>query len=193
MSSAHLCFRWETLSKMAVFRRLAVAVFFTLPILAGSVAPPASAQPQLAPVVSSASFSGVEPDGSPGRPAERAPAVSGEPKIPDGILSIYFPRRLATVNDEEKEKLRDCAEKLKRNPKEHVLLSSYSDDLGSKSYNLAIAEQRLTAVGSALRSLGVASRQIRRNRSNSVKATANACRSENCRQQMRRVDISCGT
>jgi len=106
--------------------------------------------------------------------------------------SIYFLPHMASVDDEGKEKLRGCADLLKRNSKKLVVLVGYSDDMGSKSYNIAIAEQRITAVSSVLRSLGVQPRQIRRNRSNSVKSATHPCRSEECHQQMRRVEFVCG-
>ena len=114
------------------------------------------------------------------------------PTVSDSKRSIYFPPRLASVDSEGKEKLRGCADILKRNTKKVVVLVGYSDDLGSKSYNLAIAEQRITAISLVLRSLGIQSTQIRRNRSNSVKGPARPCRSEECRRQMSRVEFVCG-
>jgi outer membrane protein OmpA-like peptidoglycan-associated protein len=51
-------------------------------------------------------------------------------------------------------KLRQHAEYLKQNPKTVVTLVGYVDDAGSRSYNLAITEQRILAVKQLLRTYG---------------------------------------
>ena len=179
-------------------RRMAVLLLFGVSLCACSAMSPAEAPPttpetkprpipvpDLPPVA-------IAPKEDVIKPKESAPRAVVQPVRVDSDRSVFFLPRMSTVGDGEKEKLKECADQLKQNPKQIVLLTSYSDDLGSKSYNLAISEQRIAAVGSALRSLGVERRQIRRNRSNSVKTTAHACRAEDCRQQMRRVEFLCG-
>lgn len=104
---------------------------------------------------------------------------------------ILFPPRMTGVDAQGKDKLRACAEYLKQNPKKTVTLIGYSDNQGSKSYNLALTEQRIAAVSSALRAFGTEPGQIRRNRSQSVQAGAAACRNDECRRQMRRVEFVC--
>lgn len=104
---------------------------------------------------------------------------------------ILFPPRMTSVDAQGKDKLRACAEYLKQNPKKTVTLIGYSDNQGSKSYNLALTEQRIAAVSSVLRAFGAEPGQIRRNRSQSVQAGAAACRNDECRRQMRRVEFVC--
>lgn len=130
---------------------------------------------------------------APGAPIQLTPSVSLSlpPFGDDASQSIFFPPDVSLVGDEEVDKLRACVEELKQSRRRSILLVAYSDDLGSRSYNIAIAEQRLAAVSAALRSLGVERGQIRRHRSNSVKIATFACRSETCRQRLRRVDFSC--
>ena len=72
-----------------------------------------------------------------------------------------------------------------------VTLHGYTDHLGSPSYNLAIAEQRVNAVATALRRNGIAATQIRRNAVGSERVPA-ACRSVQCRRLMRRVELVFG-
>jgi len=102
--------------------------------------------------------------------------------------NIFFAPRLVIVDDMEKEKLQRHADRLKSNHKEIVSLKGYSDNQGSRNYNLAITEERLMAVEKLLLSYGVSPRQIRRNRSDSVKAPR-PCTTPECRQRMRRVEL----
>jgi len=106
----------------------------------------------------------------------------------DGDNNIFFDRGATTVNAKEKEKLRQHADRLKQNPKTYITLTGYSDELGSRNYKLAIAEERLAAVSKLLQSYGVSSRQIRRNRSASVKNSP-ACSTDDCLRLKRRVEL----
>ena len=200
MMSCSQIYSWRNAQRRrAKWRQLSIAAFFALSINACSTTP--SGEPRTQPPENHTQPPPTIPDTPPiaaqssksiSTPTETAPEVAAKPRITNRDQSIFFPSRSATVDNEEKEKLKECANRLKINPKKHVLLASYSDNLGSKSYNLAIAEQRIAAVSSALRALGVKPRQIRRNRSNSVKTASHACQTEECRQQMRRVEFLCG-
>lgn len=101
---------------------------------------------------------------------------------------IFFPPGSAMVDDIGKEKLRQHAEYLKQNPKKFATLVGATDGQGSRSYNLAIGEERLMAVNSLLRTYGVPPRQIRRNRAASVKNPIR-CTSVLCRQQTHTVEL----
>lgn len=104
--------------------------------------------------------------------------------------NIFFVLRSAIVSDTGKEKLRVHADRLKLDRKKTVLLVGHADDQGSRSYNLAITEERLMAVEKSLRHFGVALRQIRRNRSGSGSVkNPSSCTTNECRQQMRRVEL----
>ncbi len=102
--------------------------------------------------------------------------------------AIFFPPGSTTVDATGKEKLRQHADRLKQNPKAFVTLVGYTDGQGSRNYNLAIAEERLTAVNKLLRTYGVSPGKIRHNRIGSVK-TPTACTSADCRQKLRRVEL----
>lgn len=114
-------------------------------------------------------------------------ASSPAPVQVDEENNVFFDHRSARLNDLEKEKLRRHADRLKQNPKTTVTLTAYSDDLGSRNYKLAVSEERLAAVSNLLKSYGVPSRQIRRNRSPSVK-NAPACTGD-CQRLKRRVEL----
>ena len=102
--------------------------------------------------------------------------------------TIFFSSRSTTVDAAGKEKLRRIAERLASNPKEKVSLVGYSDNQGSRSYNLAITEERLLSVEKWLKSYRVPAKQIGRKRIGAPKTTAK-CQSNACQQQMRRVEL----
>ena len=149
---------------------------------------------------------GTSPPPFPPMPSDESPPVIAlppapfaekiTPAVPEEETSaplseennIFFPVRSAIVSDKGEEKLRLHADRLKWDRKETVLLVGHSDDQGSRNYNLAITEERLMAVEKSLRSYGVSLRQIRRNRSGSVKNPP-SCTTSECRQQMRRVEL----
>ena len=102
--------------------------------------------------------------------------------------NIYFPLGGVTVSTREKAKLQQHAAYLKANSEKSVTLIGYTDDLGSRSYNVAIAEQRVAAVREVLRSYRVPPGQIHRYSVGSEK-TPSACKTPRCRQKMRRVEL----
>lgn len=147
------------------------------------------AQGQLAPaIVESESTLGVE-----AKPDVKTTESPENKSLPEPIINIednnvFFDPGSTTVNDAEKAKLRQHANRLKQNPKKYVTLTGHSDEQGSRNYKLAIAEERLVVVSKLLRSFGVSSRQIRRNRSASVKNSP-ACSTTDCLRLHRRVEL----
>ena len=120
--------------------------------------------------------------------AAPALAAAAPPALPAEDNNIFFASRSARIDDAGKEKLREHARRLALDRKVKLTLVVHNDGQGSRSYNLAISEERLVAVEKALRSYGVSSRQIRRNRSIGLKSLS-PCTNDECRQQMRRVEL----
>jgi len=118
--------------------------------------------------------------------------VRGPVSLPDARSnaedSIYFSSGKARIDDRGARLLRQHADRLKANPRQVVTLVAFTDNVGSRSYNLAIAEERMVAVAEALRALGVAKSQIRRESAGHSKMSA-ACSTPACRQQRRRVEL----
>lgn len=102
--------------------------------------------------------------------------------------SVFFPPSGVTVDDASRQRLLRHAAHLKDNPGVQVTLVGHTDHLGSPSYNLAIAEQRVNAVFSILRSQWIPVTQIRRQVVGSEQVPAN-CKSAECRRKMRRVEL----
>lgn len=137
--------------------------------------------------------------GDPVTPAVAAPEAAAPTPVPDSSASvvteppvteanaIFFRRGEAQISDAEAAKLGAHAERLRADPRLFVTLVGHTDHLGSRAYNLAIAEQRTIAVMKHLRELGVPAKQIRRRSYGNE--TAGNCRSESCRARMRRVDL----
>ena len=105
--------------------------------------------------------------------------------------SVFFPAGGTELDAASLKRLSALAERLKAMEEGIVTLHGYTDHLGSPSYNLAIAEQRVNAVATALRRNGIAATQIRRNAVGSERVPA-ACRSVQCRRLMRRVELVFG-
>lgn len=102
--------------------------------------------------------------------------------------SVFFPSSGTTVDEASRQSLLKHAARLKANPNLQVTLVGHTDHLGSPSYNLAIAEQRINAVFAILRSQWIPVTQIRRQVVGSEQVPAN-CKSAECRRKMRRVEL----
>ena len=103
-------------------------------------------------------------------------------------VNIYFSAGVTAVDGAGQATLRRHADYLKKNPKKTLTLVAYTNDLGSRSYNLAIAEQRLLSVSKLIRSYGVSARQIRPHSVSREKIPA-ACKSAECWKMARRVEL----
>lgn len=141
-------------------------------------------------VVSPAPTPLVNEDAKPGITLTASPEIkpAPEPEVSAEENNVFFERGLTVVRESEKEKLRQHAQRLKQNPKTYVTLTGHSDELGSRNYKLAIAEERLAAVSKLLRSYGASPQQIRRNRSASVKNPP-SCSTDDCLRMRRRVEL----
>lgn len=102
--------------------------------------------------------------------------------------SVYFRLGATNIDAEGKKKLRQHAAKLKKDSDLEVTLIGYTDNLGSSSYNLAIAAQRIDVVAGELIAHGARKNQIRRYPVGDEKTELD-CKARGCRQKMRRVEL----
>lgn len=102
--------------------------------------------------------------------------------------NIFFKDNELRLDPEDGQKLQRHAQRLKENPKLRVTLVGFADDQGSRSFQLAKAEQRLDAVFQSLRRMGVAVRQLKRYPVGREK-TNPGCNAADCRNNMRRVEL----
>lgn len=126
------------------------------------------------------------------------PPVTPEPvpqEVPQNPIAeennIYFSSGSTRVDSAGEQKLRSHALRLAENRKTIVTLIGLTDDQGSRSFNLVIAERRIEAVAKFLRAHGVLKNQIRPYALGS-KTPDPACRTPVCRDKMRRVVIDYG-
>jgi outer membrane protein OmpA-like peptidoglycan-associated protein len=103
-------------------------------------------------------------------------------------LNIYFPPGSSIVSSIEREKLRNHAEHLKAEPQLKITLIGHTGDTGSPSFNLALADMRVSAVSNALKSLGIPERRIRRNMGERNRQAAQ-CKTAECPQSVQRVEL----
>ncbi len=144
------------------------------------VSPPAERKPDAAaaPAVTPA----VAPKATPAPP--EAPAA----KVDDGN-NVYFTFGSTAVDPAGQQKLRSHALRLQEDPELVVTLIGHTDNMGSRAYNVAIAEKRIESVSALLRRYGVTKKQIRRYAVGSERLERR-CQTSACRQKMRRVELS---
>lgn len=106
----------------------------------------------------------------------------------DESSSVFFALGSSTVTPSEKGKLTLAAQRLKDDRELDITLIGHTDDNGSRSLNVAVADARVASVSAALKRLGVRTQQIKKKVSGSEKSSG-VCRSEACRQKMRRVEL----
>ncbi|HEX5801733.1 MAG TPA: OmpA family protein [Azospira sp.] len=152
----------------------------------GATATPAAATPAGPPAASTAERApGTSaPAATEAKPAS---ATDNATKVPEENR-IYFASGASRIDADGLRKLQLHGARLKDDAKLVVTLVGHTDHLGSRSYNIAIAEQRTTAVASQLLAAGARRTQIRRYSMGNEKV-AGGCRTAACRQQMRRVDL----
>ncbi|MGE5469902.1 MAG: OmpA family protein [Bacteroidota bacterium] len=112
---------------------------------------------------------------------EEFPAIAEE-------TTVFFTLGSAALSYREKRKLEIIAERLAEDRDLRVTLLGYANDNGSSSFNLAVSDNRVTAVAAFLREHSVHSIQIKVQALGSEKVASN-CRSSKCRQKFRRVDL----
>lgn len=119
------------------------------------------------------------------------PAVQREDRAVAAVdekNSVFFASSSAALDALAEQALREHAARIKVEPNQVVRLVGHTDDLGSRAYNLAIAEQRVNAVYGFLRRAGVPARQLRRSGSAGDLADK-SCESAECRAKKRRVEL----
>mgnify|MGYP000885709025 CR=1 FL=1 len=117
-----------------------------------------------------------------------APRATSSPDAQEAENSIYFRANDEIPAPEELAKLRRHAERLKGDTKLMVTLVGHTDDQGSRSYKLAVADKRVRVVFYQLLREGVPRKQLRRYPAGKEK-TDSACDQAECRESMRRVEL----
>ncbi len=165
------------------YRSICQGLVISLALSACSQIPPVSKKAEPSSVHSSAKVS-----------TELAKPVVSEKTLIAAVNpqhNVFFPSAGVALDSEGRSRLIELANRLKASPDLVVTLVGHSDDLGSPSYNLAIAEQRVNTVYAVLRSQRVPATQIRRYGVGNEQMDL-ACKSEECRKKMRRVELIVG-
>ncbi|MGE5469892.1 MAG: OmpA family protein [Bacteroidota bacterium] len=161
-----------------------------------SIAPPAPTAPavQSPAVAPAASVSRAAPLAAPEREADQLPrpvAGSTEPLAPvrrAARLQVEFTFGATTLSEEGRELLRREAQTLLVHPKRSLILVAYPEDFGSRTYAVAIMEERLDVVAEALYEQGVAKNRIRKRLFGQRRASG-ACAAPPCPERGRRVEV----
>lgn len=157
------------------------AIIFTV-VLAGCASVPQTEPQPLPP-------GGPPAKASPERPAQPERRALPKPAaVVDEENNVFFKANSTLVDPDEKPKLQRHVQRLKADRKLVLMLIGHTDDQGSRSYKLAVAERRLDAVFKLLRSMGVPARQLRRYPLGR-EMTNPGCGNAECREDMRRVEL----
>ena len=115
--------------------------------------------------------------------------ISELPKKNSNITSIFYEPYSYLPKDQSQLELILMKEvtRLKGNAKQAIKIVGYTDDEGSSSYNLALAQQRIDFVAEKLRKMGVNWQQIQRYPVGSEKSHCGE--DANCKKLMRRIDL----
>lgn len=108
--------------------------------------------------------------------------------LPTDDFSVYFAPGSSLLSSIEKEKLRSHAERLKADSKSKVTLIGHIADTGSHSFNLALADMRVSATSNALKAFGVPERRILR-KMGERNRQAIPCKTPECQQNPHRVEL----
>lgn len=146
-------------------------------------APPDAPSPRTVPEIESA------PSAPLPRPAGNV-AAEALPTL-DFTTNVYFAPASSEIDARGRGTLQSWAEKLKANRDLRVALTGHTDHLGSREYNISLGQKRVEEVYRELIGLGVWSRQIvRRTSYGSEGGRSGNCRSAECRQTLRRVELN---
>lgn len=116
--------------------------------------------------------------------APTAPAA----QLVDDESCIFFRANTVEMEGSEVAKLHRHIQRLKDDPKLLVTLIGRTDNQGSRSYNLAIAEQRVRMVFRKLLRDGVPRRQLRRYPAGKEK-NSRPCTTVACQERLQRVEL----
>lgn len=107
--------------------------------------------------------SGAEAYGAPNSVVEGKPVIENpleDPASPLSKRTFYFDFDRSTIRSDDRPIIMAHAEYLVDHPRVHVTLAGYTDERGSREYNLALGEQRAKSVADLLLLQGVSQDQI---------------------------------
>lgn len=118
-----------------------------------------------------------------------APAPPAVPKARTDNARVYFLPGESEIDADSMKRLVASASDLRTNPHQLVTVVPFTEDRGSRSYELAIAEEEALTVVGLLRGLGVPQKQIRRSAPRRS-ATSPDCGDPQCRRALRYVELT---
>lgn len=163
-------------------------------LLATLLAGCAGSEPNPKPAVAtddSAAGAGMPPRQAPlptAPPAESTTTGSAAVQPANPAESIFFLPGSSAIAATERHKLNPLAARLQADRRLTVTLVAHTNDYGSRSFNLAIADARIGTVIKELKKQGVAAYQIRKQPGSDQMEAVN-CRTSECWRSMRRVDF----
>jgi len=107
--------------------------------------------------------SGAESFGAPGSVVEGQPVIANpleDPASPLSQRTFYFDFDRSTIRSDDRSVIMAHGEYLVTHPNVRVALNGYTDERGSREYNLALGEQRAKSVADLLLLQGVGKDQI---------------------------------
>ena len=98
---------------------------------------------------------------APAPPPPAAPSVSDEDLFAQNIKDVYFDYDKSDIRSDQQSSLQSDAQFLNQHTAVSFTIEGHCDDRGSTDYNLALGDQRASAVRNALTSAGVNASRIK--------------------------------
>lgn len=108
-------------------------------------------------------------------------ATGSAPSQGDAGDRVYFSPGTDEVDEAGMKLLLASAGRLKNDSRLVLRLKAYTANVGSRSYNLAIADEEINTVTGLLRTFGVPIRQIRRQGAGGIQASQ-GCADQDCKE-----------
>lgn len=172
-------------------RTIAAVLLFGVGV--ASAAPPDDAEAAAHAIRASSPGHDPLPESRPSASAQEVSVPEGEPPAlqyhAHGRHSVYFARGSLQLNDDALATIAENVEKLKGNPRLAVTLVGFTEDLGSSSYSIALAQRRTSAVAELMMGMGIPEQQIRSTSYGREQDDVAPCQTESCRVSYRRVEF----
>jgi peptidoglycan-associated lipoprotein len=98
---------------------------------------------------------------APAPPPPAAPSISDEDLFAQNIKDVYFDYDKSDIRSDQQSSLQSDAQFLNQHTGVNFTIEGHCDDRGSTDYNLALGDQRASAVKNALTSAGVSANRIK--------------------------------
>ena len=97
---------------------------------------------------------------TPPEPQVEEPVVEPEPEPEPELRTVYFNFDRYNIREDQRARLMDNAEELRKFPGVNVLIEGHCDERGTSEYNMALGQKRAKSVKDFMTNYGIAATRI---------------------------------